>query len=456
MKNTCAVILAAGKGTRMKSDAPKAMKEVLFKPMISWVLDAVEQSGIQHICTVVSGDSPALAALLEGRSETALQPERLGTGHAAKMAAPFFSRYEDVLVLAGDAPFIDEATIRESRKLFRESGCAACVITAQVPNPTGYGRILRENGLVTGIVEERDATPEQKVITEINSSAFWFSAPLLAKALDALRSDNNQGEYYLTDTLSWLISQGHSVTAFCSANPDIVLGANDRWGLYQLNEKARQAVIRRHMENGVEFPCLDGVLISPDVEIGPDTVILPGTILRGKTQIGSGCTVGPNSLVVDSVIGDRTVFNASQMTESTLGSDVKVGPYCHLRPGSRLENRVKVGDFVEIKNSTIGEKTSLAHLTYIGDSDIGRNINFGGGCITCNYDGKAKYRTVVEDNAFIGCNTNLVAPVVVGQGAFIAAGSTITQDVDANALAIARGRQVEKEGWAAQYWADKE
>ncbi len=455
MEKTCAVILAAGKGTRMKSDSPKALKEVLFKPMVSWVLDTVEQAGVPNVCTVTAGDSPALEALLSGRSETALQPERLGTGHAAKMALPFFSRYDSVLVLAGDAPFLDAATIQGSYQLFRESGAAACVITAQVETPTGYGRILRENGRVAGIVEERDATPGQKAIREISGSAFWFSSPLLAKALEALRPDNAQGEYYLTDTLSWLLSQGHAVTAFCSENPSIVLGANDRWGLYQLNETARQAVIRRHMENGVEFVNLDGVLISPDVEIGPDTLILPGTILRGKSKIGAGCVVGPGSVVIDSTIGNRSVFNASQMTESTIGSDVKVGPYCHLRPGSVLEDRVKVGDFVEIKNSTIGEKTSLAHLTYIGDSDIGKGINFGGGCITCNYDGKAKYRTVVGDNAFIGCNTNLVAPVTVGQGAFIAAGSTITQDVDADALAIARGRQVAKEGWAAEYWKKK-
>lgn len=452
MENRCAVILAAGDGKRMRSEKPKVLCEVLFRPMLGWVLEACIKSGTEDICVVKGKGAEQIDCYLDGKHESVLQEQRLGTGHALMQAEGFLKKHRggDLLVLCGDAPFIDAGTIRESYELHRGGGYSATVITATLETPTGYGRILREQDRLIGIVEEKDATEEQKKIKEINSGAYWFKIDDLLAVSPGLTNDNNQNEYYLTQFIPLLLSAGKSVGGYRAQSADAVLGANDRVGLLKLNEIAAERLIRKHMENGVEFVSTDGVLIMPEVEIGCDTLILPGTILKGKTKIGSGCRIGPNSLVENSVIGDDTVFNASQCYESRIHDHVKIGPFCHIRPNSEIMDHVKIGDFVEVKNSTIGEYTAVSHLTYVGDSDVGRNVNFGCGVVTVNYDGVHKHRCVIEDNAFIGCNTNLVAPVHIGNGAYTGAGSTITKDVPGDALGIARARQNNIDGFAAK------
>ena len=332
--------------------------------------------------------------------------------------------------------------------MHKSEGNAVTVITSELDNPFGYGRIIRTANGISSIVEEKDATPEQKKIKEINSGAYWFKTADLIEALGLLTTDNSQGEYYLTDTIYILLEKGKKADAFKSENPNVVLGANDRKGLLMLNKTAREDIINRHLENGVEFTCTDGITIGRDVVIGAGTQILAGTILSGKTTIGSDCVIGPNCIIENSTVGNGTTLNYVQCYESQIDNNVKIGPFVQVRPGSHIKDGAKIGDFVEIKNSTIGECTAVAHLTYVGDSDVGGCVNFGCGVVTVNYDGEKKSRCTIEDNAFIGCNTNLVAPVHIGKGAYTAAGSTVTKDVPADALVIERGEARIIEGYA--------
>lgn len=333
-------------------------------------------------------------------------------------------------------------------KLHEAEENAVTVVTAELEQPKGYGRILRsENGLAA-IVEEKDATDAQRAVKEVNSGVYWFRTKALLELLGGLSQSNAQGEYYLTDTIGLALEKGWKADAFQSENPDVILGANTRKDLLHLNDIARQRVLDRHMENGVNFVCTDGIIIGNDVEIGAETTILPGTILRGKTKIGSRCTIGPNCLIENCTIGDHVTLNAVQAYESEIEDAVKAGPYVHIRPNSHLKNGVKIGDFVEIKNSTVGEQTAVAHLTYVGDSDVGKKVNFGCGTVTVNYDGMKKQRCVIGDNCFIGCNTNLIAPVKLGKGAYTAAGSTVTKDVPDYALAVERADLQMKEGYS--------
>ena len=455
--NCCAVILAAGDGKRMKSRRSKVLCEVALKPMLSWVITALETAGIKNTAAVLGSGADEVEKILPGYAESFLQNERLGTGHAVMTAREFLQKNinGDVIVLCGDAPFIDADTIKCSHELHVKNQNAVTVITAKLSDPTGYGRIIRSQSGISGIVEQKDATQAQLEINEINSGAYWFKASELIGALSKLTTDNAQGEYYLTDTISILLGEGKRADAYTAASESVALGANDRKSLLRLNELAKRAIIEKHMENGVEFVSTDGVVISTDVTIGADTKILPGTILQGKTTIGAGCTIGPNSLISDSAVGDGTILNAVQCYQSVIHENVKIGPFTHIRPNSEIKSGVKIGDFVEIKNSVVGESTAVAHLTYVGDSDVGSHVNFGCGTVTVNYDGVNKYRTVIGDNAFIGCNTNLVAPVRVGNGAFTAAGTTVTKDVPDDALAIGRARQENKPGFAKKLLSRK-
>jgi len=452
LSKNCVVILAAGDGKRMKSDKPKVLCEVLFRPMLRWVLNACEKAEAGDVCVVKGKGAELLDEYLGDQYQTVMQQERLGTGHALMQAKAFIEAHNggDLLVLCGDAPFVDAETIRAAYEQHLAEGNAATVITAELSAPTGYGRMLRNQDRIVGIVEEKDATDDQKKIQEVNSGAYWFRIDDMLSVVSGLTNENNQKEYYLTQFVPLLLEAGKRVGGYRAKSADVVMGANDRAGLLALNRIATERVIRKHLENGVEFTSTDGVIIMPEVEIGQDTVILQGTILKGKTKIGNGCTIGPNSLVEDSVIGNDTVFNASQCYESVIHDHVKIGPFCHIRPNSEVMDHVKIGDFVEVKNSTIGEYTAVSHLTYVGDSDVGRNVNFGCGVVTVNYDGVRKHRCVIEDNAFIGCNTNLVAPVHIGNGAYTGAGSTITNDVPVDALGIARARQTNIDGFAAK------
>lgn len=447
-----AVILAGGMGKRMKSDKPKVLLEVLGKPMLQWVIDACNDAGISNICVVKGYGADMLDEYLLGSLRTVLQPERLGTGHAVSCASCFLEEFSDgnTLIACGDSPFIDPETIKSSLELHIASKSAVTVITACLDNPRGYGRIIRSEDGIEGIVEEKDCSDSQRKINEISSGCYWFNTKKLLEALPRLQRNNSQGEYYLTDTISILKSDGCVAQAYLSDNQDSVLGANDRAGLLRLNDIARMKVIFKHLEAGVELISTDAVTISPDVKIAPGAKILPGSMLMGKTIIGRDSVIGPNTRLLNVTVGERSTLDNVVATDSRVGSDAKIGPFVQLRPGSVIADKAHIGNFVEIKNSAIGKGSSVSHLTYIGDSDVGKNVNFGCGTVTVNYDGSVKSRCEIGDNAFIGCNTNLVAPVKIGEAAYTAAGSTITKDVPDGALAIERGTQVIKEDYAKQ------
>ena len=448
MSDRCAVILAAGDGKRMRSQHPKVLCNVLFRPMLDWVLGHCSNAGVDQICVVVGAGADELLQKLPKHCDTAMQTQRLGTGHAVMCAKDFILRNieKDVLILYGDAPFIDSDIIDTAYRQHTTTGSDVTVITALVADPTGYGRALRQGDELLAIVEQRDATPEQQEIKEINSGAYWFKAKALLQALDNIGCSNSQGEYYLTDAVAAVRQAGGKATACLCADEESVQGANDRKGLARLNDIARRRVLSRLMEQGVDIPFDDGVIIGDQVVIAEDTVVLPGSILTGKTVIGRGCTIGPGAVIEDSTLGDNCVIKDTYISNAVLEEEVEIGPYSRVRPGSHLAKGVKIGNFVEVKNSNLGEGTKAAHLTYIGDSDIGARVNFGCGVVTVNYDGCKKNRTVVGDDAFIGCNTNLVAPIHVGNRAYTAAGSTVSVDVPDDALVIARAREVIKEG----------
>lgn len=445
MNKNCAVILAAGEGTRMKSSKPKVLAQVMFVPMIDWVISAVRASGVEDICAVTGHLSETVCEHLGGACETVLQAQRLGTGHAVAQAKDFIASHVggNVLVLNGDAPLIDAKTITDALTFHISKGNSATVISATVNDPAGYGRMVRgSDGLLERIVEQRDATEDEKKISEVNSGAYWFRCDDLLSALDDIAAmGRDKKEIYLTDAIEILINNGKRADAFTAENADVILGANDRYQLMKLNELARGRILKENMLNGVDIPCTDGVIISPQAVIGEDTQILPGTIITGATVIGKGCVIGPDAKLDSCTVGDGSIINASQCEGCAIGSNVTVGPFAHLRPGSVISDGVHAGNFVEVKNSTVGEKTKISHLTYIGDSDVGEGVNVGCGCATANYDGTRKFRTTVGNKAFIGCHTCLVAPVTVGDHAYTAAGSVVTEDVPDGTMAIARSRQ---------------
>lgn len=444
-----AVILAGGQGKRMKADMPKPLFKVLGEPMLRWVITACESADISDICVVKGFKGEMIDEYLGGKYTTVLQAERLGTGHAVQQAIPFLENDKsgNTLVLCGDAPFIDEDTIRSSLEMHEKQNNAVTVITAELDQPFGYGRIIRTENGISGIVEQKDANDEQKAIKEVNSGAYWFRTADLVELLGKLDNNNAQGEYYLTDTISIAISEGKNAGAYKSDNANIIKGANDRKDLLELNNYARMAVIEKHLANGVEFTCTDGVVIERGVTIGAGTEILPNTMIRKNTVIGKNCKLGPNTVIENCKLGDDVNLHTVQAYESEIESGVKIGPYVHIRPDSVIRSGAKIGDFVEIKNSVIGEKTAIAHLAYVGDSDIGKRVNIGCGTVTVNYDGIEKSRCVIGDNCFVGCNTNLIAPVKLGKAVYTAAGTTVTRDVPDYALAIDRGVMKINEGY---------
>lgn len=449
MKTGC-VVLAGGQGKRMLSERPKVLCEVLKKPMLGWVLDAADEFSFDTAGVVTGYKRELTEEYLSsrgGKIRTFYQDEQLGTGDAAKRAEELIRETDFVCVLCGDAPFIDGKTLKSSFEFHRETGAFVTVITANVSDPSGYGRIIRENGKFAAIREHKDCSPEEAKICEVNSGAYWFDSAALLDALPKLTDNNANGEFYLTDCVEII----GNAAAYTSENPDIVLGANTRQTLLRLNEKARLAVLDRLMDEGVSFISTDGIIIGADVRIGCDTTVLPNTVILGKTVIGKNCVIGSNSHIEDCVIGGNVVLNNVQAYSSTVEDNVKIGPFAQLRPGTTIRSGVKIGDFVEIKNSDIGENTAVSHLTYLGDSTVGRGVNFGCGCVTANYDGINKFRTEIGDHAFIGCNTNLIAPVKVGENATTAAGSTITEEVPPNSLAVERGHTRIIENWQKNF-----
>lgn len=452
MESITTLILAAGEGKRMKSKYSKLTHKACGKAMIEWVCTAAKDAGINENVAIIGHKAEQVRECMGDRVKYVLQEKQLGTGHAVMQAEEYIRNTSGyVLVLYGDTPLITSKTISETINFHKESGSKATVITAELDDPSGYGRILRDSaGNVSRIVEHRDASEQERAVREINSGMYLFSANELAEALKELRNDNDQGEYYLTDTLEILIGKGYKVSAYKISDQDEVMGVNDRLQLLQASEVLRKRILKKLMLSGVTIMDAASTFIDDEAIIGIDTVIYPGTIVEGKTIIGEDCVIGPNSRLISSTVGNGVVFNNSIVIESSIGDEAQIGPFAYIRPESRIEDKVKIGDFVEIKKSVIGKKTKIPHLTYIGDAEVGENTNVACGVVTVNYDGKKKSKTVIGSNAFVGCNVNLVAPVTVQDNSYIAAGSTITEEVPENSLAIARCRQVIKEDWVTK------
>lgn len=449
MTNTYAVVLAAGKGTRMKSSLYKVLHPVCGKPMVEHVIDNMDQVGVEKIVTIVGHGAELVQSKLGSRSEYALQSEQLGTAHAVLQAEEVLSNLKGTtIVICGDTPLITAETIKELLNHHKETNAKATILTAIAENPAGYGRIIRtEQGNVKSIVEDKDANSEEKLVKEINSGTYCFDNEALFKSLKLVKNENTQGEYYLPDVIGILQQDGEVISAYAAKDFDETLGINDRVALSQAEQVMRARIAYHHMREGVTIIDPQSTYISSEAKIGFDTVIQPGVIIEGKTIIGEKCTIGPNSHIVSSVIGNETTIHSSVVLSSEIGNNTSVGPFAHIRPDSQLGDQVKIGNFVEVKKSVVGNGSKISHLSYMGDASIGTNVNIGCGAITVNYDGKNKYVTTIEDDAFVGCNSNLIAPVTIGKKGYIAAGSTITKDVPGEALAIGRARQENKEGY---------
>jgi bifunctional UDP-N-acetylglucosamine pyrophosphorylase / glucosamine-1-phosphate N-acetyltransferase len=449
MHNRYAVILAAGQGTRMKSKLYKVLHPVCGKPMVQHVVDQVMKLNIQEVVTIIGHGAEMVQAQLGDSSRYALQDQQLGTAHAVNQAQSMLEGLSGVtIVVCGDTPLIKAETMEALFKHHEEMAAKATILTARIADPTGYGRIIRNpEGLVEKIVEHKDASEVERNINEINTGTYCFDNLALFEALKNVSNDNVQGEYYLPDVIEIIKKQGEVVSAFQTGEFEETLGVNDRVALAEAERIMRVRTNAAHMRNGVTIIDPANTYIETDVEIGQDTVIYPGTMIKGKTIIGAECQIGPNSEIDSCLIGNQTVVRQSVAHNSSIGAHVNIGPFAHIRPQSTIENEVKIGNFVEIKKAVFGKGSKASHLSYIGDAEVGSDVNIGCGSITVNYDGKNKYLTKIEDGVFIGCNSNLVAPVTIGKGAYVAAGSTITKDVPSDTLSIARAQQVNKENY---------
>ncbi|QYX69159.1 MULTISPECIES: bifunctional UDP-N-acetylglucosamine diphosphorylase/glucosamine-1-phosphate N-acetyltransferase GlmU [Bacillus] len=449
MDKRFAVVLAAGQGTRMKSKLYKVLHPVCGKPMVEHVVDEAIKLSLSKLVTIVGHGAEEVKKQLGDKSEYALQAEQLGTAHAVKQAQPFLADEKGVtIVICGDTPLLTAETMEQMLKEHTQREAKATILTAVAEDPTGYGRIIRsENGAVQKIVEHKDASEEERLVTEINTGTYCFDNEALFRAIDQVSNDNAQGEYYLPDVIEILKNEGETVAAYQTGNFQETLGVNDRVALSQAEQFMKERINKRHMQNGVTLIDPMNTYISPDAVIGSDTVIYPGTVIKGEVQIGEDTIIGPHTEIMNSAIGSRTVIKQSVVNHSKVGNDVNIGPFAHIRPDSVIGNEVKIGNFVEIKKTQFGDRSKASHLSYVGDAEVGTDVNLGCGSITVNYDGKNKYLTKIEDGAFIGCNSNLVAPVTVGEGAYVAAGSTVTENVPGKALAIARARQVNKDDY---------
>jgi bifunctional UDP-N-acetylglucosamine pyrophosphorylase/glucosamine-1-phosphate N-acetyltransferase len=456
-KPPVAVIMAAGKSTRMKSRTPKVLHAVAGRAIIDSIVHAAREGcGVTDTIAVVGHAAERVREHLTTRwgasVRYAVQEPQHGTGHAIMQAAPLLEDFDgDVLTLAGDTPLVSAEVLRLLLEHHRATGAAATALTAVMDDPAAYGRILRgADGGVTRIVEARDASEDELAVHEINTSIYCFRAKALFGALGRLRPENAQGEYYLTDVIALLAGDGERVEAVVSPDPAVVMGVNTRVELAEAGEILRARKLHQMMLDGVTIIDPRSTYVDLDVSVGPDTTLHPGTVLQGATTIGSGCEIGPFSQVRDSALGDDVRFLQSVAVLSEIEDGARVGPFSSLRPGTVMKAGSRAGSFVEMKKATLGEGASVAHLSYIGDATVGAKANIGGGTITCNYDGNEKHTTTIGAGAFIGSNNTLVAPVSVGDGAFTAAGSAITEDVPADALAIGRARQTIKEGWAGK------
>ena len=454
-----AVVLAAGEGTRMKSSLPKVLHPLCGRPMLVHVLDTLARLPLERIVVVVGhgADTVMEATREQYRGEIVVefveQRTRRGTGDAASVALTAFAdtidAEDDVIVVTGDAPLLRAETLAHLAREHRLADAAGSLLTARMADPTGYGRVVRDaHGHVAAIVEQSDATPDQLAIDEVNPSIYCFRRSLLAPSLRRLSPENAQGEYYLTDVVAVLRDTGHPVLAIEADDPMETVGVNDRAHLAEAEAELRTRLNRRWMLEGVTITDPAATYVDADVELEADVTLLPGTMLQGRTVVRAGAVVGPNSQLVDTVVGERAVVRQTVAREAEIGDDATVGPFVSLRPGTRLAAGTHVGTFVETKNADIGEGAKVPHLSYVGDAEIGAGANIGAGTITANYDGRRKHRTKVGKGARTGSNSVLVAPVEVGDDAYIAAGAVVTTDVPAGALAKGVPARIE-EGWVA-------
>lgn len=470
------VVMAAGRGTRMRSEQAKVLHRIVGRPMIRYALDLARAVAGHSVVVVVGHQAEQVRSVLEsalagqvGRAPVHIveQVQQLGTGHAVLQTRPVFSPGKGTapaayLILNGDTPLLQESAVRELLRTHRASGATVTMLTAILDNPGGYGRVVRktERGAsgavhasaeVLKIVEDRDASPDERAIREINVGTYVVDGAFLFAALDKVQPHNAQGEYYLTDIVDMAVTQGHRVAALPLTNPDEGLGVNTRLQLAEAEQVIRQQIRRRWMEAGVTMIDPASTWIEADVVIGKDTILHPNVTLEGTTVIGEGCELRSFTRLTNCVVGSRvTILDHCVCADSQIDEQAAVGPFAHLRPGVRVRAKAKVGNFVEMKKTDLGEGAKANHLSYLGDATIGQGVNIGAGTITCNYDGVHKYQTIVGDHVFIGSDTQLVAPVTIGSGAVIAAGTTVTQDVPADALVIARVAQVNRAGWAAR------
>ncbi len=442
------VILAAGQGTRMKSKLPKVLQSVNDKYLLAHVIDVVKEIGSEETVVVIGHQAELVKEKIEEMYDTKFvyQKEQLGTANAVSMANDYFDD-SDILVLCGDTPLLQPETLEKFLQNHRDAKNCASGISIKLDNPTGYGRIKRENGVFTKIVEQKDCDSNEVLIDEVNTGVYCFNGLKLKEVLTKIKTNNAQNELYLTDALELLKNDGEKVEVYVSENPDEFIGINDKVQLAEAESIFQKIINEKLMRNGVVIKDPKTAYISKDAVIGQDTVILPNTTIKGKTVIGENCKIGPNSVLENMIIKDEVVIDNSKCLNSEIGNGTSVGPFSYIRPNCVIGEHAKIGDFVEIKNSIIGNNTKASHLTYIGDSELGNNINLGCGTITVNYDGKNKFKTIIKDNVFVGCNSNLVAPVTLNENSFIAAGTTVTKDVPENALVIARPKEMVKENW---------
>lgn len=436
MESFVGVLLAGGMGKRMHSELPKTIHHVAGSPMIDHAIGTLASAGATRTIVVVGYKGELIEDHLAGRAQIVWQHEQLGTGHAAMQAIPALETYEGVvLVVPGDVALLRTSTVQSLVEQHVSSGCSATLLTMILEDPAAYGRVIRDsNEKVTSIIEYRDASEEIRAVREVNTGVYCFDCQELIKALPKITDQNDQREYYLTDVIGVFVAEGKPVGAMALNDPLEGLGINSRVELAQAEQVLRCRKRIELMEQGVTIVDPSSTHIDMGVQVGHDTVIQPFTVLSGQTSIGKSCNIGPYVCINDGVCGDFC----------------NIGPFSYIRPGTILADKVKVGDFVEVKNSNVGHGTKIPHLSYVGDANLGSGVNIGAGTITCNYDGVVKNRTTVEDGAFVGANSNLVAPVRVGREAYIATGSTVTSDVPAGALGIARARQENKDGWVAR------
>ncbi len=444
----CALILAAGQGTRIKSDLPKVLHKACGKEMVNHVIDTLRKADIADINVIIGKGSELVKEKTSSREVSySLQAEQLGTGHAVKCAIDFLKdKKGTVAIFCGDAPLIKEETVVSLFEEHNSNNNTATLLTSILDDATGYGRIIREGNEVLKIVEHKDCNEEELKVTEMNAGVYCFDIEKLLEALNKLSNNNSQGEYYLTDVIGILKSEGEKVGAVV-IDFEETLGVNSRAQLAQVESILRKRINAKHMDNGVTLIDPNNTYIGDDVIIGKDTIIYPGNVLEGNTVIGERCMLYPNSRINNSNIENDVEIQSSVILDSKVGEKTTVGPFAYIRPDSVIGSHVRIGDFVEIKKSVIGNNTKVSHLTYVGDAEVGENCNFGCGTVTVNYDGKNKNKTIIGNNSFIGCNTNLISPVKVEDNTYIAAGSTITDDVKSGELAVARAKQRNIAGW---------